>query len=87
VGGAPPFYLGILAQKEGGLLPLWHGLSKYSTIKPQEKKNDDIKANYQSCYHAIRNDRHAVLRFIVAISSRRNGLKYEKQRRRCYLYQ
>jgi len=51
-----------------------------------EKNNEDVKANYQSCYHAIRNKRHSVLREIVAVSPRRNGRQSERHSRRRYSY-
>jgi len=47
-----------------------------------EKNNENVEANFQICYHAIRNERHAVLGVNVAVSSRRDGRKSEKQRRR-----
>jgi len=47
-----------------------------------EKNNEDVEANFQICYHTIRNGRNAVLSVIVAVSSRRDGRKSEKQRRR-----
>jgi hypothetical protein len=52
-----------------------------------EKNNEDVEANFQICYHAIRNERHAVLSVIVAVSSKRNGRKSEKQSARCSHYQ
>jgi len=47
-----------------------------------EKNNEDVEANLQACYNAIRNERNAFLSVLVAVSSRRDGRKSEKQRRR-----
>ena len=47
-----------------------------------EKNNENVETNFQACHHAIHNERNAVLIVIVAVSSRRDGRKSEKQRRR-----
>jgi hypothetical protein len=52
-----------------------------------EKNNEDVEANFQVYYHAIRNERRAFLSVIVAVSSRRNGRKSEEQSARCSHYQ